>query len=596
MAAAGRRRIDAVLLGVGAAALGAVAVVGGVLSDNERVTGMWVGAVLDDRGDAAISEVIDYDFGLSQDKHGIFRDIPGLGLESPVEVRSTSAPDSIAEKTSVIVSGESGVRLRIGDPNTTISGRHRYRIDYDLADLAPDGLLAWDAVGTGWEVPVSRSEVHVVAPWRFEDLVCSVGRTGATGGCELTQPEPGHLVVVVSGSLDSGEGITIEAGRGEPLDATPRLPAPPVDAPPDPGSGLALPGAVASVVGLGTSAAVSRGVRRRGRERVATGGVADAAWGGSGGGAPGPASPGGQPVGEVLVDQEQLAAMATTEFAPPEGLTAAMGGIILAESVQPEHKVAWLIEAAIDGGIELVEEGGKAVRLERRSGGDPATNAILDTAFAGRPQIDLGKYDPSFAKGWSQVGDTLQAWQRSSGLWDLGADRRRAVVRGLGAVAAVIGAVGVAVSAGLSARWGAQWLPLVAIAAVPAAGGFAAALRGWELRVRTPQGSGLWLRVESFRRFLAGSEAFHAEEAAKRGVLREYTAWAVAVGEIDRWSRAVSASSAIPQQAGLGYAHMAPLLLASTASTATAPSSSGSGGGGGGSVGGGGGGGGGGSW
>jgi hypothetical protein len=32
-------------------------------------------------------------------------------------------------------------------------------------------------------------------------------------------------------------------------------------------------------------------------------------------------------------------------------------------------------------------------------------------------------------------------------------------------------------------------------------------------------GSGLWLRVESFRRFLAGSEAHHAEEAAKRGVL-----------------------------------------------------------------------------
>jgi uncharacterized membrane protein len=104
------------------------------------------------------------------------------------------------------------------------------------------------------------------------------------------------------------------------------------------------------------------------------------------------------------------------------------------------------------------------------------------------------------------------------------------------------------------------------------------------------------LRVESFRRFLAGSEAYHAEEAAKRGLLREYTAWAVAVGEIDRWARAVSASSAIPQDAGMSYVHMAPLLAASTSSASTAPSSSSSGGGGGGSVGGGGGGGGGGSW
>jgi uncharacterized membrane protein len=102
--------------------------------------------------------------------------------------------------------------------------------------------------------------------------------------------------------------------------------------------------------------------------------------------------------------------------------------------------------------------------------------------------------------------------------------------------------------------------------------------------------------VESFRRFLHESETFHAEEAAKRGVLREYTAWAVALGEIDRWERAVSASAVIPEDAGLGYVHMAPALMASTSSSATAPSSSGSGGGGGGSVGGGGGGGGGGSW
>jgi uncharacterized membrane protein YgcG len=272
-----------------------------------------------------------------------------------------------------------------------------------------------------------------------------------------------------------------------------------------------------------------------------------------------------------------------------------MGGIVLAESVQAEHKVAWLIEAAIDGAVELVDEDGRAVRLQRRAGGSPATNAVLDTAFAGRPELDLGAYDASFARGWSQVGDELAAWQHGSGLWDRAGDRRRAIVRGLGALAAVVGAVGVAGASALAARSGAQWLPLVAVAAAVAAGGLAAAVRGWELRVRTPQGSGLWLRVESFRRFLAGSEAFHAEEAAKRGVLREYTAWAVAVGEIDRWSRAVATSTAIPQQAGLGYVHMAPLLVASTTAAATAPSSNG-GGGGGGSVGGGGGGGGGGSW
>ena len=88
-----------------------------------------------------------------------------------------------------------------------------------------------------------------------------------------------------------------------------------------------------------------------------------------------------------------------------------------------------------------------------------------------------------------------------------------------------------------------------------------------------------------------------AEGAARRGVLREYTAWAVAVGEVDRWKRAVGAAAIAPEVSGVHYAYMAPLLMASTRSAATAPSSSGGGGGfGGGSVGGGAGGGGGGSW
>jgi hypothetical protein len=299
----------------------------------------------------------------------------------------------------------------------------------------------------------------------------------------------------------------------------------------------------------------------------------------------------------VLLDHEDLADMATTELAPPDELRASEGGVVLAEEVRPEHKVAWLIEAAIDGAVELVEEDGKAVRLVRGEPGAGAGRAssILDTAFAGRAEVELGSYDASFATGWKQVGDELERWRAGSDLWDHAGDRRRTVVRAVGVLAAVAGAAGVAAAGAAASRWGAAWLPVVAVAAALGAAGFAAAVRGWELRVRTPRGSGLWLRVESFRRFLAASEAFHAEQAAERGLLREYTAWAVAVGEIDRWARAVAASTVIPQSAGLHYAHMAPVLVSSTSSTATAPSSSGSGGGGGG-VGGGGGGGGGGSW
>jgi uncharacterized membrane protein len=115
-------------------------------------------------------------------------------------------------------------------------------------------------------------------------------------------------------------------------------------------------------------------------------------------------------------------------------------------------------------------------------------------------------------------------------------------------------------------------------------------------------GCELWLRVESFRRFLAGPQADHLQEAAKQGVLGQYTAWAVAIGEIDRWCSVVAASAWCDSDpAGRRYSRMAPYLPLAARSSAVEPASSGSssGGGGGwsgGGSGGGAGGGGGGSW
>lgn len=571
-----------VLLTGGALVGGGIVAIGGAVGDAERVTQYWAGAQLDATGDAAVVEVIDYDFGIAIDRHGIFRTIPGLTVETPVAVASESAPAGIAERSPfTFTDGRTGLKLRIGDPNVTISGRHRYRLGYGLSALAPTGELDWDPIGTDFEVPIGQTEVHVVAPWEFTGTSCFVGKKGSTDECTAREVEPGHLVVI-TGHLSTGEGVSIESGRGADLPAAPALPEPPVTAPPDPGEGLLMPAVAAVTAGLGSALSTSKLVRRSGRERVGTGGVADAAWAGGGG-----------PTGEVRLDESELHEMATTDFAPPEGLTPAQGGLLQAERVLPQHKVAWLIQAAIDGSIDLVEESKKDIKIVKTG----TLSGPLATAFGGRDEIELGSYDSTFATGWGQIDSQLDTWALTSGLWDAQADRRKTTVRVVGGLLMVAGAL-VSFGGGFAAnRWGGlPWVLVLVVGSLAAGGGFAAMLRGWELRVRTPMGSGLWLRVESFRRFLHGSETFHAEEAAKRGVLREYTAWAVALGEIDRWERAVAGSSIIPADAGLGYVHMAPMLISSTSSTSTAPSSSGSGGGGGGSVGGGGGGGGGGSW
>ena len=133
---------------------------------------------------------------------------------------------------------------------------------------------------------------------------------------------------------------------------------------------------------------------------------------------------------------------------------------------------------------------------------------------------------------------------------------------------------------------------------------FAAALYWFLLRSRSAVGSGLAIRTESFRRFLEASEGQHVDWAWQHGVLREYSAWAVALGAADAWRQALAASHVPPTEVHVEQP-AADVLdgLDRSASTMTAPSSSGSGGGGGfsgafsgGSVGGGGGGGSSGSW
>ena len=158
-----------------------------------------------------------------------------------------------------------------------------------------------------------------------------------------------------------------------------------------------LVGAGAALLGAGPA---SRAVRRRGRERVGIGGAADAAFGAGG-------------AGERLVDADELASLATVEFAPPEELTPPQGGVVLREAVRQEHKVAWLIDEAIDGSIELVDQGPGKVSLRRGKGlGDPEAAPVLDQMFDGRQQLDLGTYDKPFAAGWSIVGQPAAALGR----------------------------------------------------------------------------------------------------------------------------------------------------------------------------------------
>jgi len=550
------RRLDMVLLLIGALLVGGAAAIGAVVGDGERITGLWAGAAIGSDGRAGVVEVIDYDFGTAQ-RHGIFRDVPGLSSNAQVAVSSATAPSDMT-----LEDMGQAVRIRVGDPARTVTGRHRYKIAYSLDGVAPGGRLAWDAVGTEWPVGIGNVEVHVVAPFEFKGARCVQGEAGSQRPCGLAQPEPGHLVATIR-TLPAGQGATLYAAGGRRLGHAPPLPVPSSGLPADATSGVLLAGLVAAAAALAASALTSWLVGRAGRERVARGGLT---------GADRP----GRAVAD-RVDAEKLGSPAIVEFGPPPELTPAQGGIVLAEAVGQNQEVAWLIGAATDGYLDI-EQVGEEVTLVRRSRQDESSvSRTLDTLFDGRERLTLGAYDPRFAAAWREIGDELRAWQRTSGLWDAAGDLHRKLAWVLGAVVAVGGLVIAGLGGAGANRWSWVWLALAAWGALLAGAGLAALVRGWELRIRTPLGCELWLRVESFRRFLAGPQAHHVEEAAKQGVLGEYTAWAVAVGEIDRWSRVVAASACCASDpVGRRYSHMAPYLPRAARSSMVEPSSSGS--------------------
>ena len=334
-----RRWLGVVALVVLAVVLGvATSVLTGV-GGGERVSRLWVAATLSGDGSAAVVEVVDYDFGAKQ-RHGIFRDVPGLRRSAPVQVSSPDAPDGVT-----VENDGSATRLRIGDPARTVSGEHRYVLRYTLDGVVRNGQVAWDAVGTGWDVPIDEADVHVVAPTALAGARCAAGSTGSTDACAVRETRPGALTARAT-DLGSGQGLTLYAATGAALAGTPALPTPPGTAPAqervNPGYPGLLAGGLAALAGL----LCSWLLRRAGREHAPDVGLPVAA-------APGEAA---------RIDLAELGRSAVPSPSLPAGLSPAQGGVLLAEGVGNQHKAAWLIEQAVAGAIDL--EGGETVARE----------------------------------------------------------------------------------------------------------------------------------------------------------------------------------------------------------------------------------------
>ncbi|WP_420453037.1 DUF2207 family protein [Ilumatobacter sp.] len=591
---------------LGTAALGAFGVVGagddGVLRsehfDAKQVVVTPAGV---DRPDGVrIREVVDIDFG-SSERRGYQRIVPN-DFGAPVDV-TASSPD--ADATLDVLPIGRDTRLRIGDPAITFTGQRRYVLEYTLPDAQlASGRLALDVIGTDEALRTDRFEVDLVG-FELSDPSCDVGTAGQFGGCTLERVSDGRYRAVVE-PLEAREGISVFADVDAVVDTA--VPEPPA-LPDRVRTGFRPLGLLQLGIGALIALAIHRWFRRSGSNVVfGAGGAADAAHGEL-------ASPlgvprEGDPVADVpthRVPDDRLAELATIEFSPPRGVEPWQGYVLLRERVDDDSVSAWFSEMI---GREAIVVTGEGSDLVLRPGQATARLSAVDRShlaqlFERGPAVELGTYDPAFTSVWSRIRAEQKRLVDSAGWWDSplsGSSGSSSVVRVV--VYALVAlfvlattATSAAVAISVFGAFG-HWLGAVALTVVVTIA--LAVTAYWTmLASRTATGSALALRTESFRRFLEASEARHVEWAWEHGLVREYSAWAVALGEATAWSAAIESSDiAHPER------FTAPLLVhsygSSFRSARTPPSSSGSGGGGGGfsggGVGGGGGGGSSGSW
>ncbi len=548
-----------------------------------------------------ITEYVDIDFGTA-DRHGYERVIPNdFGVPTDVEATSPDADAGIG-LTDLVGS----TRIRLGDPDTTFSGQHRYELSYTLPDAHFDSVgFDLDVVAAkGGAFPgdneTERFEV-VVTGFVLDDTFCDIGGVGATGGCELVPTDDTGTYRAVIEPLEENVGLSIGGAIVEftdPVDVdTPPIPERREDPNRAP---LAL-----GVAALGAAGAVPvyLRARRRGRNEVFAGGAADAAYGDL----PAPRLDGSvAPAPPVrLVTDDDMSDLATIEFVPPKGIDPWEAAVLLTEKVDNDSVEAWISGLVAKKAINIEEKGDE---LSISSGGtrkdlDEFDAKLLDRILDIDDPYTTGTYDPKFASAWKAIRTAQEERIASSGWWKHlppGAGFRP---KGSGSPFGLI-MIGVFVliwsGSAASAFFGAfrSLFPALALGLLLPAVVAYFVYRAL-LPARSAQGSALALRAESFRRFLHASEGKHVEWAWTHRVLREYSAWAVALGEADAWSKALEKAN-VPERA---RSVAGPVIIvhsrgSSMRDTRTAPSSSGGGGGfsGGGGVGGGGGGGSSGSW
>ena len=184
-----------------------------------------------------VIETIVAEFG-TESKHGIYRDIPihytdRAGQHFTIRLRVRSVTDRASRPWPYRLE-ENGryLRLRIGSPQSTLTGRQIYQIVYDLQRGAirffPDhDECYWNMTGNEWAVPIEHAQGRIILPAPAADLraVAYVGSYGSAMRVPETEIQvfPDRVALKPSRPLAPYEGMTVAVAWGKGLVVPPSM-------------------------------------------------------------------------------------------------------------------------------------------------------------------------------------------------------------------------------------------------------------------------------------------------------------------------------------------------------------------------------------
>lgn len=480
-----------------------------------------------------VTEEIDVDFAGLQ-KHGIFRELK-------VRFNYNSRHERVYGLTVLSVTNADGKswpytrernganeRIKIGDPDRTVSGHQSYRIAYRLTNALnpfPDhDELFWNTTGDQWSVPILRASATArLAGGGLEQAACFQGYAGAKDPCSLAEA-PDVIRYDATIPFQPGQQLTIVAGIRKGAIAEPSIAL--EKKPRDPtqffemrnpltfgGTALLLFG------GLGFLAV---NWWQRGRDRRYT-------------------------TLHYLTENPEEETRpffqgqpVVVEFQPPEKLKPAQIGLLLDERADSKDVTATVVDLAVRGYLTIAEVRKKwffsrrdwllTRRREDTDGLEAYERTIIDGIFSSGDEVKLSDLKNKFYTHLQKAQEELYK-DSAARKWFYGSpDKVRTLWSGIG-IGVIVAGIGATIALGYFFGAGMLGLPL-------ALTGLLLLLTAKAMPRRTAAGSELVRRILGFRRYIVTAETDRQAFNERANIFAEYLPYAIVFGAVDRWARA----------------------------------------------------------